>query len=118
MVDRVVGPGAAMGGRNPAPLCALTGLLVSVLFTFVVHPRIASAYGAVLDPDGYAALGWGLWKDPTFSYYPSVHASVSRGPLYPAFVAILLRVSGGWWPYSVQVEVYSAGRWTKSRRKL
>jgi 4-amino-4-deoxy-L-arabinose transferase-like glycosyltransferase len=91
------------GFREHAGLwCAAAGLLTSLLFAFAVYPRIAASSGAVLDPDGYGALGWGLWKFGTFSYYPSDQPSVSRGPLYPFLIAALLRASGGWWPHIVQ----------------
>jgi 4-amino-4-deoxy-L-arabinose transferase-like glycosyltransferase len=97
---------AANGGRNLLGWglsCFLSGLTTAVIFSFVVYPRIASSTGAVLDPDGYGALGWGLWKLQTFSYYPSEFASQNRGPLYPMLVAALLHLSGGWWPYVVQL---------------
>jgi len=95
-------PGESRGQCRPGLYVALAGLLTSAIFTFVVYPGIASPAGAVLDPDGYGALGWGLWKLQTFSYFPSSQPSVSRGPLYPLVIAMLLKISGGWWPYCVQ----------------
>ena len=82
---------------------ALAGLIASGIFVFLVYSQIASPVGAVLDPDGYGALGWGLWKLHTFSYFPSSLPSANRGPLYPFIVAGLLYISRGWWPYSVQL---------------
>jgi 4-amino-4-deoxy-L-arabinose transferase-like glycosyltransferase len=95
-------PDESKSARRRGLYCALAGLLTATIFTFVIYPRIALTAGAVLDPDGYGALGWGLWKLHTFSYFPSHRLSVGRGPLYPLMVAALLQVSGGWWPYCVQ----------------
>lgn len=83
-------------------ICALLGLLASAAYAFLIYPRIAQTSGAVLDPDGYGALGWGLWKYGAFSYYPNPLPSVTRGPLYPAIVALLLQFTGGAWPWPVQ----------------
>jgi 4-amino-4-deoxy-L-arabinose transferase-like glycosyltransferase len=57
----------------------------------------------VLDPDLHGPLGFGIWKLHTFSYYPSPALASARGPLYPTFVAAMLAVTDGWWPYSVQL---------------
>src|SRR5574337_557655 len=102
-MGRAEPPGDSRVARRWGLWCALAGLATSSIFTFVIYPRIASAAGAVLDPDGYGALGWGFWKLHTFSYFPSHRPSVSRGPLYPLMVAVLLQASRGWWPYCVQV---------------
>jgi 4-amino-4-deoxy-L-arabinose transferase-like glycosyltransferase len=82
---------------------ALTGLALSLAFTFIVYPAITDTHHAVLDPDSHGPLGFGLWKYHTFSYYPSTEPASSRGPMYPAFIAGMLALTGGWWPYSVQL---------------
>jgi 4-amino-4-deoxy-L-arabinose transferase-like glycosyltransferase len=81
----------------------LTGACLSLVFTFIVYPAIASSQHALLDPDLHGPLGFGIWKYHTFSYYPKVELSSSRGPLYPVFIAGLLALTDGWWPYSVQL---------------
>jgi 4-amino-4-deoxy-L-arabinose transferase-like glycosyltransferase len=81
----------------------LTGLALSLAFTFILYPAITDSHHAVLDPDSHGPLGFGLWKYHTFSYYPSTELASSRGPLYPAFIAGALALSNGWWPYSVQL---------------
>ncbi len=82
---------------------ALTGLCLSVMFSLVIYPKIAVPYHAVLDPDGYGALGHGLWMNGNLSYFPDNQPSVERGPIYPLFLASLLMITNGLWPYSVQV---------------
>lgn len=81
---------------------ALVGLFLSLVFSFVVYPKIAIPYHAVLDTDSYGVLGYGLWKNGTLSYFPHDEPTVHRGPTYPIFIAFLLMITDGWWPYSVQ----------------
>ncbi len=92
---------------NPARIglfLALFGLLTSSAFTFGLYPRIAGSTGAVLDPDLYGTLAWGIYKINTFAYYPqSVEPTITRGPLYSAMVAATLHLSNGWWPYCAQI---------------
>ncbi|HVO45945.1 MAG TPA: hypothetical protein VMT29_06375 [Steroidobacteraceae bacterium] len=83
--------------------CAATAVLASLLFTFVVFPAIADSNHVVLDPDWHGPLGYGIWKLHTFAYYPSAAPASDRGPLYPALIAALLALSGGWWPCCVQL---------------
>ncbi|MEO8370360.1 MAG: glycosyltransferase family 39 protein, partial [Candidatus Solibacter sp.] len=83
--------------------CGFCGLLLALLFSFVVYPRIATSAGAVLDPDGHGALGWGLYKLHTFSFYPNTEPTVTRGPLYPMAVAGILALSPNSWPYNMQI---------------
>lgn len=98
-----------VGTRAPAEslrlalACGLAGLLLAALFSFVIYPRIAGSAGAVLDPDGHGALGWGLYKLHTFSFYPNTEPTVTRGPLYPMAVAGILALSPDAWPYNVQI---------------
>jgi 4-amino-4-deoxy-L-arabinose transferase-like glycosyltransferase len=81
----------------------VAGTGISLLFTFLVYPRIGDVQHAVLDPDLHGPLGFGIWKFHTFSYYPNPSPASDRGPLYPAMIATLLAITNGWWPYSVQL---------------
>jgi len=81
----------------------LIGASLSLIFTFLVYPAIAGSHHALLDPDLHGPLGFGIWKYHTFSYYPKTELSSSRGPLYPLFIAGLLALTNGSWPYSVQL---------------
>jgi len=91
------------GIRGIAWYIGLIGTLLSLSFTFLIYPAIADPYHAVLDPDLHGPLGFGIWKYHTFSYYPNTDLAAARGPLYPTFIAALLALSNGWWPYSVQL---------------
>jgi len=98
-----------MTPRNPETpswatpwLPSIVALLVSLCFCFLVYPRISGDVHAVLDPDGYGRLGFGLWQNGTLSFFPNTEPTIARGPAYPAFVCILLAATGGWWPGSVQ----------------
>lgn len=77
--------------------------LLSVTFSVVIYPAIADDFHAVLDSDGYGALGFGVFHLQTLSYYPGQEPTLDRGPLYPLFIALLLTITRAWWPYSVQL---------------
>jgi len=81
----------------------VVGAVLSLGFTFIIYPTIGDSQHAVLDPDLHGPLGFGLWKLHTFSYYPSSEPASARGPLYPLFIAAMLAVSNGWFPYAVQL---------------
>lgn len=81
----------------------LLALLTSSMFSFVVFPRISDSLNLLLDSDWYGKLGFGLYKNHSLSYYPSPYATVQRGPLYPLLIAGSLFLTGGWYPYSVQI---------------
>lgn len=81
----------------------LFALVVSLVFTFVVFPRASDVHHLLLDPDQHGNLGFGLWKYHIFSYYPDHEPTVERGPGYPALIAIVLAITHGWYPGSVQL---------------
>jgi hypothetical protein len=84
-------------------LVCLVGILTSTFFSLSVYPRIETNQHAVLDPDGFGALGQGLWKSGSLSYYPDTEVTVNRGPFYPALIGLMLALSGGAHPVSVQL---------------
>ncbi|MGB9588010.1 MAG: ArnT family glycosyltransferase, partial [Armatimonadota bacterium] len=81
----------------------LFAFMVSLVFTFVIFPRMSEAHHVVLDPDQHGNLGFGLWRYHVFSYYPEREPTVERGPGYPALIAIMLAITHGWYPGSVQL---------------
>lgn len=83
-------------------LAALTALVIAAVFSFGIWPGISVPHHAVLDPDQHGNLAYGILKNHTFSYYPDPQPTVERGPAYPALIALVLVISNGWWPYSVQ----------------
>jgi 4-amino-4-deoxy-L-arabinose transferase-like glycosyltransferase len=83
--------------------CGLVGVLVAVIFSFLIYPRIAGSANAGLDPDGHGALGWGLYKFHSLSFYPNTEPTLTRGPLYPMAVAAILELTPNAWPFNVQL---------------
>ncbi len=82
---------------------AILALSISLVFVLFIYPRIAGPYHAVLDTDHYGAMGYGVWKNASVSYYPDPQPSVNRGPVYPLFIAGMLALTNGWWPQSIQI---------------
>ncbi len=75
------------------------GLLCAILFCFVIYPSVPYE----LDPDRHGDLAYGILYYHVFSYYPDMQPTVERGPLYPAFIALLLFVTRHWYPQSIQL---------------
>ncbi len=96
-IDRI-----AAGRWAPVATAALA-LATSAVFALAVYPAVSGPVHAVLDPDQYGELGRGLLEHGTLSYAPDDSPTVSRGPVYPAFVAGALAISGGWYPRAVQL---------------
>lgn len=88
--------------RGATPV-VLSALLLALVYVLLIYPRLATPTNAVLDPDGYGALGEGLWRTGRLVYYPDTEPTLNRGPLYPAMIALALAVSGGLWPQSIQL---------------
>ncbi len=81
-------------GRAPGRiglLIFLLGVFVAALYAFVLYPR-QSAIEPIIDLNGFGALGRHLARGDGFSlgYGPTLR----RAPLYPAFVAGLLKIFG------------------------
>lgn len=81
----------------------VTGLIVALMFCFIIYPRIQKLYHVVLDPDGYGKIGINLWQGYGFSFSPDDGPTVFRGPLYPAFIALFLFLTSGWYPGGIWV---------------
>lgn len=93
-----------MAASRWAPVAAAAlALAASGVFTLAIYPAVSDPVHAVLDPDQYGELGRGLLEHGTLSYAPDDTPTVSRGPVYPAFVAGALAISGGWYPHAVQL---------------
>lgn len=82
---------------------ALIALVVSIGFCFVVYPRLLGGNSGDLDPDRHGDLGRGLFRYHLLSHYPDKHPTIDRAPAYPAGIALLLIVTRGWYPGSVQL---------------
>jgi hypothetical protein len=71
-----------------APALASVHFLAAALFCFAVFPRLGEATSG-LDPDGYGHLGRVLYETGQFT-------SIEKAPLYPAFVAVVSAIAGGY----------------------
>lgn len=69
-------------------------LALGVIFCFIIFPRIGEATSGI-DPDGYGNLGK-LW------YTTGRFDSIEKAPLYPAFIALIARLTGGYSLWRVQ----------------
>lgn len=82
---------------------ALAAVVLGLTYSFFIYPRLAEPFDVGLDPDNYGKLGYGLLKTGTLSYYPDTEPSLARGPIYPLFLGLSLKVSGELYPQSVQL---------------
>jgi hypothetical protein len=81
--------------RNWALLLFALNLAWSLAFCFVIFPRLAGATTG-LDPDGYGGAGRVLYETGQFN-------AIDKAPLYPAFVALVSMLTGGYRVWTVQV---------------
>jgi len=77
----------------------LLATMLALSWCFIFYPYI----GELPDSDYWGALGRGLLKNGTLSYYPSDEPSIQRGPIYPLFVALCLFLSGDAFPQAIQI---------------
>ncbi|MCX5800974.1 MAG: glycosyltransferase family 39 protein [Candidatus Eisenbacteria bacterium] len=83
-------------------LCLL-GLITSLIFVFLMFPKMSSSEHLVVDSDSFGPIAQGILHYHAFSYYPDRVPTLDRGPAYPALIAVALMISNGWWPGSVQL---------------
>jgi len=91
------------GIKHVSVYIGMLALVASVVFSFIIYPRIAGPHGVLLDPDHHGELALGILKSGTFSYYPDTEPTIGRGPAYPAIMSLLLLLTNEWWPYCVQL---------------
>lgn len=90
-----------MNGRRISPhlkwsLFLFTlNLALGLAFCFVLFPRLVGSGVTLLDPDGYGGTGRVLYESGRFD-------SIEKAPLYPAFVALVSFLSGGYHVWAVQ----------------
>lgn len=70
-------------------------LALSLTFCFVIFPRLMDSGITLLDPDGYGRAGQ-IW------YETGRFDSIEKAPLYPAFVALVASLAGGYRIWAVQ----------------
>lgn len=76
---------------------------LSLLWSLFAYSTFYDSLDAELDPDGWGALGFSVWKYGQLSYYPDLRLTIQRAPMYPLFLGLWLFLSNGWWPYAIQI---------------
>jgi hypothetical protein len=80
--------------RNWALLLFALNLTVGLAFCFAIFPSLAGTTTG-LDPDGYGGAGRVLYETGQFS-------TIEKAPLYPAFVALVSLLTGGYRVWTIQ----------------
>lgn len=71
-------------------------LAMALAFCFLIHPHLVRSGVTILDPDGYGRAGQTLYETGHFN-------AIDKAPLYPAFVALVSIVAGGYEVRAVQM---------------
>lgn len=75
----------------------------SLVFSLVIYPQIAGQLQSSISADRYDRLALGLYHYGTLSFYPDPQASILRGPVYPAFVALIIFIRGSLASIDIQI---------------
>jgi 4-amino-4-deoxy-L-arabinose transferase-like glycosyltransferase len=92
------------GCRKKTSIClgiVIAGFSAAILSSFLLFPSVSRTYDAVLDPDSYGRLGRNVYAGNGLTYHPEDGPTIFRGPLYPAFIALSLHLTGGRYPGGV-----------------
>ena len=80
---------------NWSMLLFALNLTLSLVFCFVISPWLMGSGITLLDPDGYGRAGQVWYETGRFD-------SIEKAPLYPAFVALVANLAGGYHIWAVQ----------------
>ncbi len=92
------------GCRKKTSIClgvVIAGFSAGIFSSFLLFPSVSKTYEATLDPDCFGLLGRNIYAGNGLSFKPQEGPTVFRGPLYPAFIALSLSLTGGWYPGGV-----------------
>lgn len=81
----------------------IIGSIVSILFCFVIYPLIQASHHVILDPDGYGELGINIFRGLGLIYNHNDDPTVYRGPLYPALIALVLKLFPNSYPKGIWI---------------
>ncbi len=82
---------------------AILSFCLSILFSFIIYPKIEEPYHAWQDVDRYAEIGQNLYNGNGFRFEDADLPTVSRGPIYPLAIAALSWIAGGFAVWHVQL---------------
>jgi len=90
--------------RNNAKISlgiVFVGFLAGALYSFLFFPSVSETFESKLDPDQYGRLGQNVFAGKGLAFKAEDGPTVFRGPLYPAFIALSLFLTGGRYPGGV-----------------
>lgn len=89
--------------QPPLVVSAVLSFCLSILFSFLVYPKIEEPYHAWQDVDRYGEIAQNLYQGNGFRFEDADMPTVSRGPVYPLTIAALSWITGGYSVWHVQL---------------
>ncbi len=86
-----------------AAVVFIIGTMVSIFFCFIIYPEIQLSHHAELDADQYGQLGINIFRGFGLSYNHNDGQTIYRGPLYPAFIAFILKLFPNSYPKGIWI---------------
>lgn len=83
---------------------ALLALLVRLVFSFVLFPRLAGPLGLGSDPDLYGQLAQNWVDGKGYTFHDGAGPTTGRGPGYPLLLAAVYVIFGSLFPAAVLVQ--------------
>jgi 4-amino-4-deoxy-L-arabinose transferase-like glycosyltransferase len=80
--------------KHASHVIALIAVLIALIFSLVIFPKIQQPLGLSIDPDKNGDLSRNIFTDKGFIYSDSDKPAVDRGPIYPYAISLLLTLSG------------------------
>ncbi len=68
---------------------------LSLIFSFIIFPRIQEPFNLTIDPDKCGELAGNIFEGRGYVYNFSTSPAIDRGPVYPYIIAGLFQVVGG-----------------------
>jgi hypothetical protein len=89
--------------KPPLVVSAVLSFCLSILFSFVIYPKIEEPFHAQRDVDRYAEIGQNLYQGNGFRFEDADLPTVSRGPIYPLTIAAASWIAGGFSLWHIQM---------------
>ncbi len=89
--------------QPPLLLSVILSFCLSILFSFIIYPKIEEPCHAWQDVDRYAEIGQNLYNGNGFRFEDADMPTVARGPIYPLTIAALSWFAGSYAVWHVQL---------------
>lgn len=73
-------------------LFAFVGFLASILFSFIIFPKIQSPLNLKVDPDNFLEMAFNIYNGQVFKY--PISDTFAKGPVYPCLLTFLILLTG------------------------